>query len=418
MQDAADKRAAPNAAFDAAAARADFPILYREVNGKPLVYLDSAASAQKPLPVIEAMDHCMRFEYANVHRGIHHLSNAATQAYEDARETTRKFLNARHSEEIIFTKNATEAMNLVAYAWGMEHISEGDEIIISVLEHHGNIVPWHLLRERFGAVLKWAPISDDGELLIDEYRKLFSKRTKLVALTHMSNVTGTRVPGKLVTDIAHEHGVPILLDGCQSAVHDVIDVQELGCDFFAFSGHKVYGPSGIGILYGRKEILEPMPPFLGGGSMIASVSQDEITYGDLPNRFEAGTPPIVEAVGLGAALNYMMQHDIQAIADHEHDLTKYAHERLAEFNWLKIFGQTSDKGGIISFAVDGIHPHDIAMVVDRSGVAVRAGHHCAQPLMTRYDVPAMVRASFGMYSTREDVDALAASLVKARDLFA
>lgn len=418
MQDAADSQTHTTTAFDAAAARADFPILYREVNGKPLVFLDSAASAQKPLPVIEAMDHCMRFEYANVHRGIHYLSNAATQAYEDARETTRRFINARHAEEIVFTKNATEAMNLVAYSWGMDNISEGDEIIISILEHHGNIVPWHLLRERFGAVIKWAPISDDGELLIDEYRKLFTKKTKLVALTHMSNVTGTRVPGKLVTDIAHERGVPILLDGCQSAVHDPIDVQAMGCDFFVFSGHKVYGPSGIGVLYGRKELLEPMPPFLGGGSMIASVGQDDVSYGDLPNRFEAGTPPIVEAVGLGAALNYMLEHDIDAISAHEHELVGYAHERLAEFNWLRIYGQTADKGGIVSFTVDGIHPHDIAMVVDRSGVAVRAGHHCAQPLMTRYDVPAMVRASFGMYSTREDVDALADALIKARNLFA
>lgn len=406
------------AAFDGADVRADFPILFREVNGKPLAYLDSAASAQKPVAVIDAMDHALRHEYANVHRGIHHLSNAATQAYEDARETTRRFLNAASTDEIIFTKNATEAMNLVAYAWAMEHVGEGDEIILSVLEHHSNIVPWHFLRERKGAVLKWAPIGDDGTFLIDAYEKLFTSRTKLVALTHMSNVTGTRVPGRTVADIAHARGVPILLDGCQSAVHDPIDVRALDCDFFTFSGHKVYGPTGIGVLYARKSILEGMRPFIGGGSMIETVGTDNVTYGDLPNRFEAGTPPIVEAIGLGAALSYLSSHDLAAISAYEHELTRYAHERLAEFNWLKIYGQTSDKGGIISFTVDGLHPHDIAMVVDRSGVAIRAGHHCAQPLMERYDVPAMCRASFGMYSTKADVDALADALVKARDLFA
>ncbi len=404
--------------FDAERARADFPILFREVNKKPLTFLDSAASAQKPLPVIEAMDHAVRHEYANVHRGIHFLSNAATQAYEDARATTQRFINAPEAEEIIFTKNATEGINLVAYSWGGENIVEGDEIILSVLEHHSNIVPWNLLRERRGAVIKWLPIDDDGTLRIDQLEKLITKRTKLIALTQMSNVTGTRVDVRAVAEIAHARGVKVLIDGCQSAVHDPIDVQALGCDFFVFSGHKVYGPSGIGILWGRRELLQDMPPFLGGGSMIESVGFDRVTYGEIPNRFEAGTPPIVEAVGLGAALDYMMQFGVEAISAYEHELTEYAQQKLGELNWLTIYGRTPDKGGIVSFNVDGMHPHDVSMIVDRSGVAIRAGHHCAQPLMERYDVPAMCRASFGLYNTKADVDALVEALHKARDLFA
>ncbi|MGF1650634.1 MAG: cysteine desulfurase [Hyphomicrobiaceae bacterium] len=413
-------REAPAAAkrFDADLARAQFPILFREVHGKPLVYLDSAGSAQKPLAVIEAMDHALRHEYANVHRGIHYLSNAATQAYEDARETTRRFLNARGSEEIVFTKNATEAINLVAYSWAMANLAEGDEIILSILEHHSNIVPWHFLRERMGIVLKWAPIADDGAFLVDEYEALFSPRTKLVALTHMSNVTGTRIPARTVADIAHAHGVPILLDGCQSAVHEPLDMQAMDCDFFVFSGHKVYGPSGIGVLYAKREFLSAMRPFLGGGSMIESVAMDAISYGALPNRFEAGTPPIVEAIGLRAALDFMMQLGLEEIAAHERAITVYAHERLTEFNWLTSYGTTSDKSSIVAFSVDGLHPHDVAMIVDRSGVAIRAGHHCAQPLMERFAVPALCRASFGLYTTRADIDELARALVKAHDLFA
>ncbi|MEL6297645.1 MAG: cysteine desulfurase [Pseudomonadota bacterium] len=403
--------------FDVARIRADFPILFREVNNKPLVFLDSAGSAQKPLPVIEAMDHAIRHEYANVHRGIHYLSNAATQAYEDARTTTQRFLNAAHQEEIIFTKNATEGINLVAYSWGGSHVEEGDEIILSVLEHHSNIVPWNFLRERRGAVIKWLPIDDDGTLRVDQLEKMITPRTKLIALTQMSNVTGTRVPVREVCDIAHAHDVKVLIDGCQSAVHDPIDVQAMDCDFFVFSGHKVYGPSGIGILHGKKDLLEAMPPFLGGGSMIESVTLDGITYGDIPNRFEAGTPPIVEAVGLAAALDYMMQIGVERMAAHEDEIMKYAQARFAELNWVSVYGQTPDKGAIIAFNVDGMHPHDVSMIVDRSGVAIRAGHHCAQPLMERYDVPAMCRASFGVYNTREDVDTLVASLHKARELF-
>lgn len=415
MANAAQKTSASS--YDVERIRADFPILYREVHGRPLVYLDSGASAQKPKSVIEAMDHAMRFEYANVHRGIHHLSNATTQKYEDARETTRRFLNARHAEEIIFTKNATEAVNLVAQSWGNANIKEGDEIVLSILEHHSNIVPWNFLRERKGAVIKWAPISDTGEFLMDAFEKLLTPRTKMIALTHMSNVTGTLVPIKEICATAKKRGIPVFVDGCQSAVHLTADVQDLDCDFYCFGGHKVYGPSGIGVLYGKKALLEKMQPFLGGGSMIASVTVDGVTYGDLPNRFEAGTPPIVEAIGLNAALNYMMQVGRSEIAAHEHTLITYAHERLRELNWLKIYGMTPDKGAILSFSIDGLHPHDISTIVDRSGIAIRAGHHCAAPLMERFGVPAMCRASFGMYNTIAEVDALAAGLIKAHEFF-
>ncbi len=404
--------------FDAARARLDFPILSREVNGKPLVYLDSAASAQKPVQVIEAMDHCMRMEYANVHRGIHYLSNTATQNYENARETVRRFLNARSPEEIIFTKNATEAVNLVAYAWGMNNVGEGDEIILSIMEHHANIVPWHFLRERNGAVIKWAPVSETGEFLLEELERMITPRTKLIAITHMSNVLGTVVPVSEVARIAKAKGVKLFVDGAQSCVHMPVDVQAIDCDFLAFTGHKVYGPSGIGVLYGRREILADLPPFLGGGAMIESVGRDEITYGPPPERFEAGTPPIVEAIGLGAALDYMMQRGRAEIARHEAELAAYAHDQLDQLNWLKIYGRAPGKGAIVSFTMEGLHPHDISMVVDRSGVAIRAGHHCAQPLMERFGVPAMCRASFGLYNTREDVDVLVDALKKAHDLFA
>ncbi len=404
--------------FDAARARLDFPILSREVNGKPLVYLDSAASAQKPVQVIEAMDHCMRMEYANVHRGIHYLSNTATQNYENARETVRRFLNARSPEEIIFTKNATEAVNLVAYAWGMNNVGEGDEIILSIMEHHANIVPWHFLRERNGAVIKWAPVSETGEFLLEELERMITPRTKLIAITQMSNVLGTVVPVSEVARIAKAKGVKLFVDGAQSCVHMPVDVQAIDCDFLAFTGHKVYGPSGIGVLYGRREILADLPPFLGGGAMIESVGRDEITYGPPPERFEAGTPPIVEAIGLGAALDYMMQRGRAEIARHEAELAAYAHDQLDQLNWLKIYGRAPGKGAIVSFTMEGLHPHDISMVVDRSGVAIRAGHHCAQPLMERFGVPAMCRASFGLYNTREDVDVLVDALKKAHDLFA
>jgi cysteine desulfurase/selenocysteine lyase len=404
--------------FEVERIRADFPILYREIYGKPLVYLDSAASAQKPRQVIEAMDHALRFEYANVHRGIHYLSNTATQKFEDARETVRRFLNARQAEEIVFTKNVTEAINLVAYAWGSVNIKEGDEIVLSIMEHHSNIVPWHFLRERRGAVLKWVPVSDTGEFLIEEFEQLLSPRTKMVALTHMSNVLGTVVPIADVVRMVHARGVPVLADGAQAAVHMPVDVQALDVDFYGFTGHKVYGPSGIGVLYGKKQWLDKLPPFLGGGSMIESVAVDGINYTHAPLKFEAGTPPIVDAVGLAAALNYMMQVGREEIAAHEHELCAYALERLGELNWVKLHGTAKDKGSIISFNVDGLHPHDVSTIIDRSGVAIRAGHHCAQPLMERFGVPAMCRASFGMYNTKAEVDALVKALVRAHEFFA
>ncbi len=406
------------ASFDVERLRADFPILFRDIYGKPLVYLDSAASAQKPRQVIEAMDHALRFDYSNVHRGIHYLSNTATQHYEDARETVRCFLNARSPEEIIFTKNVTEAVNLVALSWGQANIQPGDEIVLSIMEHHSNIVPWNFLRERKGAVLKWAPIADNGEFLMEEFEALLSPRTKMVALTHMSNVLGTLVPIKEVVRIAHSRGIPVFVDGAQAAVHMAVDVQDLDCDFYGVTGHKLYGPTGIGVLYGKKALLDRMPPFLGGGSMIEEVTVDRITYGEVPTRFEAGTPPIVEAIGLAAGLNYMMQVGRAEIAAHEAEVGAYAHDRLGEFNWLKIHGTAPGKGAIVSFTMDGLHPHDISTIVDRSGVAIRAGHHCAQPLMERLGVAATCRASFGLYNTKAEVDVLADALIKAHDFFA
>ena len=403
--------------FDVERYRADFPILFREIYGKPLVYLDSGASAQKPKQVLEAMDQLLRYDYSNVHRGIHYLSNTATQHYEDARETVAQFLGASSPEEIVFTKNVTEAINLVAYAWGMDNIKPGDEIVLSIMEHHSNIVPWHFLRERKGAVLKWAPISDSGEFLLDEFEALLSKRTKMVAMTHMSNVLGTVVPIEEVVRIAHARGIPVLVDGAQAAVHMPVDVRKIDCDFYAVTGHKLYGPSGIGVLYGKKAMLEKLPPFLGGGSMIESVTVDRVTYGTPPNRFEAGTPPIAEAVGLAAGLKYMMDVGRSAIAAHEAEVGAYAHARLGEFKWLKIHGHAPGKGAIVSFTMDGLHPHDISTIVDRSGVAIRAGHHCAQPLMERLGVPATCRASFALYNTKAEVDALAEALIKAHEFF-
>jgi cysteine desulfurase/selenocysteine lyase len=403
-------------AYDVERIRADFPILYRDVYGKPLVYLDNAASAQKPRQVIEAMDHVYRFEYANVHRGLHFLSNLSTSKYEDARGLVQRFLNAGSQDEIVFTRNATAAINLVADSFGA-NIGEGDEIVLSIMEHHSNIVPWHFLRERRGAVLKWAPIADDGELLLDEFERLLSPRTKLVAITHMSNVLGTVVPVKEIIRLAHARGIPVLVDGSQSAVHMSVDVRDLDCDFYVFTGHKTYGPTGIGVLYAKKAHLDAMRPYQGGGNMIESVHVDRIAYGKPPQKFEAGTPPIVEAIGLGAALNYMMQVGRDKIARHEAELSAYAHAQLAELPWLKIYGTAPGKGGIVSFTMDGLHPHDIATVIDRSGVAVRAGHHCAQPLMERLGITATCRASFAMYNTKGEVDALVEALKRAHELF-
>ena len=407
-----------SAAYDVARIRADFPILFREVHGKPLVYLDNGASAQKPRSVIEAMDHALRFEYANVHRGLHHLSNIATEHYEAARETTRRFLNAGSPDEIIFTRNATSAINLVASCVGESEIKAGDEIVLTIMEHHANIVPWHYLRTKRGAVLKWAPINDRGQLLMDEFEKLLTKKTKMVAVTHMSNVLGTVNPVKDIINLAHARGIPVLVDGSQAVVHMGVDVRDLDADFYVFTGHKTYGPTGIGVLFGKKQHLDALPPYEGGGDMIEHVAVDRITYNKTPHKFEAGTPAIVEAVGLGAALNYMMQVGRDKIAAHEAELAAYAQAKLSALPWLKIYGTAPGKGAIVSFTVDGLHPHDISTIVDRSGVAIRAGHHCAQPLMERLGVSATCRASFAMYNTLEEVDALVASLTKAHDLFA
>jgi cysteine desulfurase/selenocysteine lyase len=405
------------AAYDVEAIRRDFPILSREVYGKPLVYLDNAASAQKPKVVLDRVMQAMSEDYANVHRGLHYLSNTSTQAFEDARESVRRFLNAPSKDQLIFTRNATEAINLVAQSFGGMVIGEGDEIVLSILEHHSNIVPWHFHRERQGAVLKWAPVDDDGNFLIEEFEKLLSARTKMVAITHMSNALGTIVPIKEVIRLAHARGIPVLVDGSQAAVHMPVDVQDLDADFYVFTGHKTYGPSGIGVLYGKMEHLRRMPPYQGGGEMIGEVSLDRITYAEPPHRFEAGTPAIVEAIALGTALDYIKGIGLEAIAAHEADLRDYATARLSEINSLKIFGRARDKGAIVSFNMEGAHAHDISTVIDRAGVAVRAGTHCTQPLLARLGVTATCRASFAMYNTRAEVDKLAEALISAQRIF-
>ncbi len=397
--------------------RQDFPILTREVYGKPLVYLDNAASAQKPKAVLDAMMKSMTQEYANVHRGLHFLSNAATQAFEDARESVRRFINAPSKNQIIFTRNATDAINIVAQSFGGLVIGEGDEIILSILEHHSNIVPWHFHRECRGAVIKWAPIDDEGNFLLDEFEKLISPRTKMIAVTAMSNALGTVVPVAEIIKIAHAKGIPVLVDASQQAVHGHVDVQALDADFLVFTGHKTYGPTGIGVLYAKSEHLQKMPPYQGGGEMILEVTESTITYNDPPHRFEAGTPAIVEAIGLGAALDYMTAIGLDKIAAHEKALHDYAMSRLREINSLKIFGQARNKGPIISFMMNGAHAHDVATVIDRQGIAVRAGTHCTQPLLQRFGVTATCRASFAMYNTMEEVDKLAQALISAQRIF-
>jgi cysteine desulfurase/selenocysteine lyase len=408
-------QAVANGSYDVARVRADFPALALEIYGKPLVYLDNAASAQKPQAVLDRLQQAYTSEYANVHRGLHYLANAATEAYEGAREKVRAFLNAARTEEIIFTRNATEAINLVAYTFGRERIKPGDEIVLSIMEHHSNIVPWHFLRERQGAVIKWAPVDDEGNFLIDEFEKLLTDRTRMVAITHMSNTLGTIVPVKEVVRLAHARGIPVLVDGAQGAVHLDVDVRDLDCDFYVVTGHKLYGPTGIGVLYGKHGHLAAMPPFNGGGEMIREVSQDRVTYGEPPHRFEAGTPPIVQAIGLGAAIDYIQSIGKTRIRGHESGLVTYAHERLGEINSLRIFGHARQKGAIVSFELKGAHPHDVATIIDRAGVAVRAGTHCVMPLLERFGVTATCRASFGLYNTREEVDILAQALRKAQE---
>ncbi|MEN0040378.1 MAG: cysteine desulfurase [Pseudomonadota bacterium] len=398
--------------------RADFPILAREVHGKPLVYLDNGASAQKPTQVLNAVRDAYENEYANVHRGLHFLSNAATDAFEAARGKVAKFLNAPSDNNIVWTSGTTDAINLVAYGWAMPRIEPGDEIVLSILEHHSNIVPWHFLRERHGAVLKWVDCDESGAVSLEAVEAAVTDRTKLIAITHMSNVTGAMLPITDICAMARERGIRTMIDGSQGAVHMPVDVQALGCDFYCITGHKLYGPSGIGALYGTAEVLEETQPFKGGGEMILDVTMDDVTYNDPPHRFEAGTPPIVQAIGLGAAIDYIESIGREAIAEHENDLRDYCREQLHGINALKIIGDTPDKGAIFSFEIEGVHAHDVSMVIDRSGVAVRAGTHCAQPLMKRFGVTSTCRASFGLYNTREEVDILVASLEKARKFFA
>ena len=394
--------------------RGEFPILQREVNGKPLVYLDSAATAQKPEFVIESVAGVYRAQYANVHRGLHTLANETTEAFEAAREDVRRFLNARSTNEIVFTRGTTEAINLLAASFG-QLWKTGDEIIISQMEHHSNIVPWRLIADRIGAVLKWARVTDDGELDYQHLSELIGPKTRLIAVTHMSNVLGTVVDAPRVIEMAKAAGVPVMLDGSQSAVHLDIDVQALDCDFFVFTGHKLYGPSGIGALYAKGDWLDRLPPYHGGGEMIADVYEDHVTFADVPHKFEAGTPPIADAIGLGAAIRWVERYDRMAILEHERALLDRAMRGLAEIDGLRVIGTAQEKGAIISFDMEGAHAHDIAQIVDKYGVAIRAGHHCAQPLMRRMGVSSTGRASFAVYNTIEEADAFVEALKKARD---
>lgn len=403
-------------AFDPVAAREDFEILSKKVYGKPLVYFDNGASAQKPRQVLDTMRNFAATEYANVHRGVHYLSAAATDRYEAARETVRKFLNAAGTDEIIFTKGGTEAINLVAYSYLAPRIAPGDEIVLTVMEHHSNIVPWHFLRERNGAVLKWVDVRDDGSLDVDAVDAAIGVKTKLVAVAHISNVLGTVTPLKEIVTRAHAKDVPVLADGCQGAVHEVVDVRDFDVDFYAFTGHKLYGPTGIGVLYGKAAHLKDMRPFNGGGEMILEVTRDAVTYADPPARFEAGTPPIIESVGLEAALDYVNAFDRVAVKAHERDLLAYARDAVRQFNWVRVIGDAPGKASILSFEADGMHAHDLATILDREGVAVRAGHHCAQPLMERFSVTSTTRASFALYNTRAEVDVMIEALAKARKI--
>ena len=404
-------------AYDAEAVRGDFPIMARTVYGKPLHYLDTAASAQKPQAVIDAISHCYEAEYANIHRGVHYLAEKATENYEAAREKIARFLNAASPSELIFVRNATEAINLVAASYGHKFLREGDEIILSEMEHHSNIVPWQLLRDAIGVKLVVVPITETGELDMEAYKQAFTDKTKLVAMTHMSNALGTITPIAEIIRIAHDAGAKILVDGCQAVPHMKVDVRALDADFYALSSHKLYGPSGIGILYAKQEILEAMPPYQGGGEMIRSVTFERTTYADLPHKFEAGTPHISGAVGFGAAIDYVDQFDFEEIGVHEMALAEDLRRRLGEINSVRIFGAAKHRGAIVSFTIDGIHPHDAGTILDREGVAVRGGHHCAQPVMDHFGIPGTLRASFGMYNTQADVEAAVAAVRKAMEIF-
>jgi cysteine desulfurase/selenocysteine lyase len=403
--------------WDVGRIRADFPVLRQTVNGKPLIYLDNAASSQVPQVVIERGSLYLEQEHSNIHRGVHYLSQKATTAYEGARETVKRFINARESKECIFVRGATEGINLVMHGYGRKFISAGDEIIISGMEHHANIVPWQMLCEEKGARLRVIPISDAGELLLDEYEGLLNEKTKLVAVNHVSNALGTINPIKAMIESAHKYGVPVLIDGAQSAPHMIVDVQDLDCDFYAFSGHKMYAPTGSGVVYGKARWLEQMNPFQGGGDMIKTVTFEKTTFADLPNKFEAGTPAIASQIGLGAAIDYLNSIGREQAARYEHELLRYATERLSAIEGVRIIGTAREKASVLSFVIDEIHPHDIGTILDQEGIAVRAGHHCAQPVMKRFNVPATARASFAFYNTREEVDVLVTAVEKVIEVF-
>lgn len=403
--------------FDVERIRQDFPIFDQKIHGKRLTFLDSGASAQKPQAVLDAVQSAYAVTYANVHRGVHHLSQQSTELYENARETVRAHLNAKSLDEIVFTKNTTEAINLVAQSYGQLALKEGDEILLSYLEHHSNIVPWQLAAEKAGATVKAVPIDENGEFLMEDYLKLLSPKTKIVAITHVSNAIGTIVPVKEVIEAAHNMGIPVLIDGSQAMPHMKVDVQSLDADFYVFTGHKVFAPTGIGVLYGKNEWLEKMPPYQGGGDMINRVTFEKTTYATGHSKFEAGTPPIVQAIGLGAAIEYLNGFDFDAIAAHEQSLLAYATEQISQLNSVKIIGQAKEKAAIISFTIEGVHPHDVGTIVDQAGVAVRVGHHCAQPLMDFFDIPSTARASMALYNNRDDIDALVASIKMVQEFF-
>src|SRR5215469_2662783 len=403
-------------AFDVKKVRADFPVLHQKVHGKPLVYLDNAATTQKPLAVIEAIEHYYRHDNSNIHRGVHALSERATEHYEKTRTAVQRFLNAADSREIIFTRGTTEAINLVAQTYGRKHVGSGDEVLITAMEHHSNIVPWQILCEEKGATLRVAPINDRGELQLEEFEKLLGAKTRFVAVSHLSNALGTINPLREMIRMAHARNVPVLVDGAQAAPRMKVDVQALGCDFYAISGHKMYAPTGIGVLYGKAALLEAMPPYQGGGDMIASVRFEKTIYNRLPYKFEAGTPNIADTIALGAAIDYLERLGLDRIERHEHDLLAYATKAVEKIPGLTIVGTAKHKAGVLSFTMDNIHPHDIGTILDREGIAVRTGHHCAQPVMQRFGIPATVRASFGLYNTRQEVDALVAGIHTVREV--
>ncbi len=403
--------------FDADSIREDFPILKQLVYGKPLVYLDNAATSQKPTAVVDAMTHYYSTDNSNIHRGVHLLSERATQQYEEARVKAQGFINAAASKEIIFTRGTTEAINLVAGSYGRANVNSGDEVLITAMEHHSNIVPWQILCEEKGARLRVAPINDDGELIIEEFAKLLNERTKIVSLAHVSNALGTINPIRAIVEIAHRHNVPVMIDGAQAAPHMKLDVQELDCDFYAFSGHKVFGPTGIGVLYGKASLLDAMPPYQGGGDMIASVTFEKTTYNTLPYKFEAGTPNIAGTIGFGAAIDYVNQIGIDRIARYEHELLDYGTGALSQIQGLRLIGTAKDKAGVLSFVLEGVHPHDVGTILDREGIAIRTGHHCAMPVMERFGIPATARASLAFYNTKEEIDALVAGIHKVKEVF-